>query len=284
MLLLTLTALFWAGNIVLARGVAPHVPPVGLAFWRWVAALAMVLPFAARRLRGDWPAARGAWRLLALLALLGISGFNTLMYRAVHTTTAVNGALVQAAMPVAILLLSRLLFGEPISRAKTGGVLLCLGGAALVVLRGDPRNLLGLSLVQGDALMVAAVLCYALYSSLLRLRPAIHPLSFLCLTFAGGALGLLPLYLLETLGGAPMPLSPTVVLSVLYVALFPSVLAYLFWNRGVELVGASRAGLFINLIPVFAALLSALLLGEPPRAYHGIGLLLIAGGMLLAQR
>ena len=282
-LLLILTTLCWAGNGVLARGVAERIPPVGLAFWRWALAFVLVLPAAASHLRLDWPVARPAWRLLVLLSLLGISCFNTLLYQAMHTTTAVNGALIQSAMPAVIVIYSWLLFRERISRRQVLGLLIAMSGAGLVVLRGDPLNLLGLRLVQGDLLMVVAVFCYGLYSVLLRLRPAIHPLSFVALTFGWGALGLLPLYLWEQARLGPIELNSEWIGSVLYVALFPSVVAFLCWNRGVALVGANRAGFFINLIPIFTALLSMPLLGELPRLYHGCGLLLVFGGMLLFQ-
>lgn len=279
--LLALAALCWAGNFVLARGVIEILPPVAFAFFRWVAALIFILPFARRPLAADWPAVRARAGILALLALLGISAWNALLYTAVHTTTAVNAALIQASMPAFIAALSALFFRERIRAVQWAGVLLGFAGAAVIVLRGDLRHLSRLGFVAGDLLMIAAVGCYALYSVLLRKRPAIHPLSFLAATFALGAAGLLPAYLWELLRTGPFALTRAAALSILSVALFPSIVAYFCWNQGVAGVGANRAGLFMNLIPVFAAALSIAFLGEALQAFHLAGMALIACGMSL---
>jgi drug/metabolite transporter (DMT)-like permease len=184
-------------------------------------------------------------------------------------------------MPAVIVLLSLVLYREKVATRQLGGVLVCILGACLIVLRGDLKTLLTLSFVRGDLLMVIAVVFYGFYSALLRRRPAIHPLSFLAATFALGAAGLFPVYLAERAVTGPFALSRGIVLSLLYVALFPSIVAYFCWNRGVDLVGPNRAGLFINLIPAFASLLSVWLLGESIRPFHIGGMGLIAGGMAL---
>jgi drug/metabolite transporter (DMT)-like permease len=219
--------------------------------------------------------------MLFLLSLLGISSFNTLLYTAVHTTTAINGALIQSTMPAVIVLLSLLLYREKVATRQMGGVMLCLLGACLIVLRGDLKTLLTMSFAQGDLLMVIAVVCYGLYSALLRRRPAIHPLSFLSTTFALGAAGLFPVYLAELAAAGPFALGRDIVLSILYVAVFPSSVAYFCWNKGVDRVGPNRAGLFINLIPACASLLSVWLLGESIQPFHIGGMGLVAGGMFL---
>lgn len=283
-LILSVAPLCWAGNIVLARGMADTIPPVAFAFWRWTLALALILPFTLRQVALDWTEITRRWKRLFLLAALGISGFNTLLYTAVHTTTAINGALIQTSMPAVIVLLSRLMYGENVTGRQLKGVFLCLLGAGLIVLRGDRRSLLTLSFVQGDLLMVIAVLLYGLYSTLLRQRPVIHALSFLTATFALGAAGLLPVYLAELAVIGPFALDRGAVFSLLYVALFPSIVAYFCWNKGVDLVGPNRAGLFINLIPAFASLLSVWLLDESIRWFHIGGMGLIAGGMMVFYR
>jgi drug/metabolite transporter (DMT)-like permease len=219
--------------------------------------------------------------MLLLLSLLGISTFNTLLYTAVRTTTAINGALIQSTMPAVIVLLSLLLYRERVAARQMAGVMICILGAVLIVLRGELTTLLAMSFVQGDLLMIIAVSAYGLYSVLLRRRPPIHPLSLLAATFFLGAAGLLPLYLVELAAAGPFSLTGTVALSILYVALFPSILAYFCWNKGVELLGPNRAGLFINLIPAFASLLSVFLLGESIELFHVGGMGLILGGMLL---
>jgi drug/metabolite transporter (DMT)-like permease len=280
-LILSVAPLCWAGNIVLARGVADLIPPVAFAFWRWTLAFVLILPFTLRQIAQDRDAIARRWKVLLLLAVLGISSFNVLLYTAVHTTTAINGALIQSTMPAVIVLLSLILYRETVAARQMGGVVLCILGAGLVVLRGDLKTLLSLSFVQGDLLMVIAVVCYGLYSAVLRRRPAIHPLSFLSATFFLGAAGLFPVYLVELAITGPFALSRDIVFSILYVALLPSIVAYFCWNKGVDLVGPNRAGLFINLIPVFASLLSVWLLGESIQPFHIGGMGLIGGGMAL---
>lgn len=278
---LSAAPLCWAGNIVLARGVADIIPPVAFAFWRWTLAFVLILPFTLRRLVQDRGEIVRRWRILSLLSLLGISSFNTLLYSAVHTTSAINGALIQSTMPAVIVLLSLILYREKITTLQLGGVMLCILGACLIVLRGDLKTLRAMSFVQGDLFMIVAVLFYGLYSALLRRRPAIHPMSFLSATFALGAASLFPVYLAELALTGPFPLSRDIVLSILYVALFPSIVAYFCWNKGVDRVGPNRAGLFINLIPAFATLLSVWLLGESIQVFHIAGMGFIVGGMAL---
>ena len=280
-LILSIAPLCWAGNIVLARGVADILPPVAFAFWRWTLAFILILPFTLRQLLQDWNEVTRRWKMLLLLAVLGISSFNTLLYTAVHTTTAINGALIQSSMPAVIVLLGLVLYREKITMRQMFGVLLCIIGACLIVLRGDLNALLTMSFVQGDLLMILAVAFYGLYSALLRRRPAIHPRSFLAATFCLGAAGLFPVYLAELATVGHLALSRNTVASILYVAIFPSIVAYFCWNKGVDVVGPNRAGLFINLIPVFASLLSVGLLGESIELFHVGGMAFIIGGMAL---
>ncbi|MBN1956807.1 MAG: EamA family transporter [Desulfuromonadales bacterium] len=280
-LLLILPPLFWAGNSVLARGVAELIPPVAMSFWRWLIALVILLPFTARQTLKDWPQIRAGWKNILLLGFFGIASFNTLLYTAAHSTTAINIALTQSVMPAIIVLISYLMFHDRISRRQIFAILLCVIGAGYIIIHGDIHRLLSLKFVIGDLLMLLAVCLYALYSVLLRNRPAIHPLSFLTTTFAVGVVLLLPLYLWEQGKVPALTLSQPVILSLLYVALCPSILAYLCWNRGIHEIGANRAGLYINLIPLFAALLAVIFLGERFSAYHLVGIFLIFFGLLL---
>ena len=283
-LLLVLAPLCWAGNIVIARGVVDIIPPVALAFWRWTIASLLLCPVAFRYARRDWSLFIQQWKIMVFLSLVGISGFNTLLYTAVHTTTAINGALIQTTMPAVIILISLLAFKKKVTRLQSLGVGLCIMGAMLVVLRGRLSTFLDLSFVKGDLLMLVAVLLYALYSAFLHRRPSIHPLSFLFYTFVLGALGLIPLYVWELSTNATFALSLDVVASVLYVAAFPSIVAFFCWNRGVEIIGANRAGLFINFIPLFASIMAIIWLGESLKAFHLVGMLLIFGGLVLSNR
>lgn len=282
--LLTAAPLCWAGNAVVARGVATLVPPVGLAFWRWFIAFALLFPFTRNRVREDWTTALKSWKWMTVISFLGISCFNTLLYTAVHTTTAISAALMQTTMPAMIILISLFLFNERVGKVQLFGVFLSIGGACLILLRGRLDTLLSMSFVQGDVLMLIAVFCYALYSVLLKKRPAIHPLSFLTITFGWGTAMLLPFYVVELVSVGSFPFGQTAVLSILYVAVFPSIVAYFCWNRGVELIGANRAGLFINLVPLFASGLAILFLGESLHLFHVAGLALIFGGMAIFNR
>lgn len=281
---MTIAPLCWAGNIVLARGVIHIIAPIGFAFWRWALASLLLLPFALQYARKDWPLLIRHWKIMLFLSLTGISSFNTLLYIAVHTTTAINGSLIQTTMPAFIILVSLIAFKETVTRLQSLGVGLSILGACLVVLRGRFITILDLSFVEGDLLLLLAVLLYALYSAFLRRRPAIHPLSFLIYTFCIGTLGLLPLYLWELTYSPAFELNLKVISSIVYVAMFPSIVAFLCWNRGIELIGANRAGLFINLVPVFASIMAIIWLGESLRVFQIVGMILIFAGMVMFNR
>lgn len=282
-LLLILPPLFWAGNVVLARGLAQQLPPMAMSFLRWATALLFLAPFAWRQLKRDWPLLAGHWKIVWLCALFGIASFNSLLYTATQTTTALNCALMQTLMPAAIIVCSFLFEGERISRQQGVGVLLCSIGAGWIVLQGQPLALGNIKLVSGDLWMLIAVFCYALYSTLVPRRPRVHPVSFLLLTMMLGTLMVAPLFAAELIIVGPPEASRHVAAGVLYIALFPSIAAYLCWNRGIEQIGANRAGLFINLIPVFAAGMALLFLGEEFKTFHLVGLGLVLAGMGMFQ-
>lgn len=281
-LLLVLAVSFWAGNFLVGRAARDAVPPVALAFWRWTLAAAVITPLAWPHVRRQRSVVRRHAPRIVLLALLGVATFNTLIYLGLHTTTALNAFLMQALMPVFIVLLAWLLFRDRVVPLQGLGVAVSLLGAVTVVVRGDPSALLGLRFAPGDALVLVAVLSYAAYSVLLRGRPPLHPLAFLWVTFVVGAVALAPFYAWESLAGQPVRLGWASVGAFAYVGVFPSVLSYLCFNRGVELVGAARAGLYLHLMPLFGSVLSILLLGEALHAYHLVGLVAILAGIVLA--
>jgi drug/metabolite transporter (DMT)-like permease len=283
-LILAIAPLCWSGNIVLARGINHLISPISLAFWRWTVAFFFLLPFAWRYAVNDWEMVTKHWKILLFLSLAGVTVFNTLLYTAMHTTTAINGALIQTSMPAVIILISLIAFKESVTKKQLFGVALCVFGAGFVVLRGDFSTFFKLAFAKGDILMMVAVVIYALYSAFLRQRPPIHPLSFLIYTFGIGALGLLPLFIWQESQSGPSVFNVNVVSSILYVAVFPSIIAYLCWNHGIAVLGANRGGLFINLIPVFASLLAITWLGESLEVFHFIGMILIFSGMVLFNR
>ena len=277
--LLVLPPLFWAGNTVLARGIADLIPPVSMSFWRWTIALLILLPFTWKQTLKDWSKIKESWKIIFLLGLFGIASFNTLLYTAAHSTTALNIALTQSVMPVAIVLISFVLFRERITRIQLFAIILCMLGAGYIVIHGDWQRFLQLKFVIGDLLMLLAVSLYALYSVLLRKRPDIHPMSFLTTTFAVGVILLLPFFFWEIQRTPPLQLTQPVIISLLYVGVCPSILAYLCWNKGIQEVGANQAGLYINLVPLFASLLAVMFLGERFQGYHMAGIVLIASGL-----
>ncbi|MBI5589154.1 MAG: EamA family transporter [Deltaproteobacteria bacterium] len=282
--LLTVPPLCWAGNIVLARGVIHLIPPIGFAFWRWAVAFVILAPLSWGRVRRDWPTVIQNWKILVALSLLGVACFNTLLYVAVHTTTAINGALIQTTMPAIIILITLVAFQESVRFLQMAGVMLCILGASLVLLRGDLSTVLNLSFAQGDLLMLLAVISYGMYTVLLKKRPDMHAMSFLTVTFGAGALMLAPFYLWEACFREPVTFTRDVVLSIVYVAVFPSIVAYFCWNRGTEMIGPNRAGLFINLVPLFASIMAMIWLNESLKLFHVVGMCSIVAGMSMFNR
>jgi drug/metabolite transporter (DMT)-like permease len=284
-LLLSLTILFWAGNVVVARAVVQDVPPVTLAQIRWVGAFLILLPFAYPALRRDWPAIRAGFPMLTLLALTGITLYNTIAYWGLQYTQALNASLMQSTAPLLIAIWSLVLFREPLTARQTLGLAVSLAGVLAIVTRGDLALLLRLDLNIGDIAVLGGLAIYGLYTALLRRRPPVAPLSFLAVTIGWGAVLLVPAWIVETFAaGRAVVLSPLAVFALVYVVLFPSVLAFLFFNRGVELVGANRAGPIFHLFPLFGAILSILFLGERLAPFHALGAVLILTGVTVASR
>jgi drug/metabolite transporter (DMT)-like permease len=296
--LLLLPPLMWAGNAVVGRLLQGVVPPLTLNFLRWALALLILLPWAAHVLKPQsslWPHARR----FALLGLLGMGLYNALQYWALKTSTPVNVTLVAASTPVWMLLLGHWVYGVRITPRAALGAALSLLGVAVVLGRGDWGVLMGLQLVPGDALMLLAAWVWSWYSWLLAKpspgsEPAELRASWSSFLMAQMALGVLWSGALSGLEWLTLPSLPEgqshlvwgwpLVLGLLFVAIGPSLLAYRAWATGVGRVGPSVAGFFANLTPLFAALLSTLLLGEPPQLYHAAGFVLIVGGIWVSAR
>lgn len=283
-LLLSLTSLFWSGNVVLGRFVAAYIPPVMLSVIRWSGAFVILLPFAARHLVRDWPLIRRHFALLTLLALTGFSAYNTMAYYGLHFTTAINGLLLQSVAPLFVAVWSFVLFRDRLSARQAIGILLSLGGVTVIVCHGSLEILLAIAFNRGDLWFVVALLIYAFYAAMLRVRPPLHPLSFLAVGMGGGAVLLLPALALEIAAGQSMVFDTVTALSLIYVCIFPSLLGYLFLNRGIELIGANRAAPFIHLVPVFGSVLAIALLGERLQLFHAVGYMLVLAGITLATR
>ena len=284
-LLLTLTVLFWSGNFVLGRGIRQIIPPVSLNFWRWAGALIILLPFGVPRIRRQWPLMKKHWRFLALMSIPSITVFNAFIYTALQTATTTNTVLINAMVPIFVGLCAWMTFSVHMGRWQIVGVLISFCGLIFVVTRGQWGLLAHLTFSKGDLWTMGAGLAWAIYSVMLRLRPVeMDPLAFLTALIAFGLVFLFPFYLWELSIRGGFALSRPELLSIAYVCVFPSVLAYIFWNRGVDWVGPNRAAIFFHLMPVFSILMAALFLDEHLHRYHLVGMLLIFGGILLTSR
>lgn len=287
-LLLTLTALFWSGNMVLGRGIRADVPPIALAFWRWVIALALIAPLALPHLKEQWPLLKKGWKPVLLLGILGVGCYNTFAYVALQYTAATNAVLLNSFIPIVTIALSWLFLGKRLKPIEAVGVAISFLGATTIIARGDLAVLLGLSLNLGDVWMLGAVLTWAIYTVGLQWRPAgVHPMLMLGALTLVGVLTLAPIYAHElgAFGGPArhINLHWGSLAGIAYVGVLPSFVGYIFYNRGVAEVGANKASLFIHLMPVFGTLLSALFLGELPHLYHFVGIGLIFGGIYLTM-
>src|SRR3954447_19923057 len=283
-LLLSLTGLFWAGNIVLARHVGDHVPPITLTTIRWFGVFLILLPFAWPHLRRDWPALRAHLPLMVLLSAIGFAFNNAISYWALQYTEALNALLIQSSGPLFVALWSLVLFGVRLTPAQFCGIILSLLGVLVILLRGDLAALASIHFNRGDLMFGAAVLSFGLYSALMPYRPKTHQLSLISFTIGCGAVLLFPLSIWEYATGVTLKADTLTIVTLLYVVIFPSTLAYLFFNRGIALIGPNRAAPFLHLVPVFGSAMAILLLGEQPRLFHLIGYLLVLAGVVIASR
>jgi drug/metabolite transporter (DMT)-like permease len=283
-LLLSLTSLFWAGNIVLARHVAGHVPPLTLSLIRWICTCLILLPFAWPHLKRDWPAFRANLPLMLVLSATGFAFNNAISYWAMQYTEALNALLIQSAGPLFVALWSLLLFGVRLTRAQLVGIIISLVGVLTIILRGDFAALAGIHFNKGDIMFASSLLAFGLYSALMPRRPRTHQLSLIAFTTGCGALMLLPFSFWEMSTGFTLKPDLISMATLVYVVIFPSTLAYLFFNRGIAAIGPNRAAPFFHLVPVFGSAMAILLLGEQLRAFHLIGYALVLAGVITASR
>ena len=283
-LLLSITALCWAGNAIVGRLAAGHIPPVTLSFLRWSLAFLIVLPFAWKHLVQDWSAIRGRLGTMIVLSVTGIGAFNTLQYWALEYTQALNTLLLQSAGPLLVAVWSLILLGIRLTLAQAGGIVLSLAGVLVILLHGDLTTLSSIEFNRGDIIFIVALTIFGLYSVLSLKRPQISGLSFVAFTFGCGAACLIPLLVWELLSRPVMRLDTANLLSLFYVAVFPSTVAYLCFNRGVQLIGANRAAPFFHVVPVFGSAMAIAFLGERPQLFHIIGFALVLTGVFVASR
>lgn len=284
-LLLTLTPFFWACNWIIGRGLSTSIPPMAMTFYRWLFAILILAPFALPHLRREWPTVWRNRRVMLLLGIVGVGSHNALAYLGLNYTTAMNGVILNSFIPIMIITLSWIFLRQRLARVQLAGVAVSLAGVLAILSQGSLETLATFQLNRGDVFVILSMLLWSIYTICLRWKPAgLHMLSFLFVIACIGDTGILPLYLIETAMGSTMVFTWVNFLALVGVALFSSVLAYIFWNRGVEQVGASVAGLFVHLMPVFGTLLAWLFLGERLRAYHVVGIAFILTGIFVTSR
>ena len=283
-ILLTLTSLFWAGNIVLARHVAGHVPPLTLSCLRWYGTFLILLPFAWPHLKRDWPVLRAHLPLLLLLSVLGFAYNNAISFWAMQYTEALNALLIQSAGPLFVAVWTLALFGVRLTGAQLAGIAISLVGVLTIILRGDWSALAGIRFNRGDLMFGSSLVAFGLYSALMLRRPVTHPLSLISFTTCCGATMLVPFTIWEFSTGVTLKLDAISLATLAYVIVFPSTLAYTFFNRGIALIGPNRAAPFFHLVPVFGSAMAILLLGEQLRLYHLAGYALVLAGVVIASR
>lgn len=283
-LLLTLTTLMWGGNAVAGRLAVGSISPMALTSLRWVIVCAVMPILLRHQIRAHWPVLRARWKFVVAMGTVGFTAFNALMYLAAYSTTAINIGILQGSIPVFVLIGAFLAYRTPIGPVQALGVLVTLLGVAVVASRGELAVLRQFAFAAGDVFMIVACTFYAGYTVAIRARPQVPGLVFFSALAMVACLVSLPLLAIELANGAFVLEAPKGWLILLYVAIGPSILSQLFFMRAVELIGPGRAGVFVNLVPVFAPILAVLILGEQLALYHGLALLLVLGGIFIAER
>lgn len=277
--------LFWSGNFTVARGVTEQIPPVNLAFWRWTTATVILFPFAIQALLADWNIIKKNISYLCITSILGVSLFNTLIYIAGHSTSAMNMSLIAITFPVFVILISRLIFKEMITTNKWLGILLVFSGVITLITKGELSVLVKMSFTRGDIWMLLAAIAFAVYSILIRHRPAkLSARTFQLSTFLIGLVFLLPFYVWETstTGFQIQSINTTTLYSVLYLGIFASLASYFLWSNAVSSLGPTKPSIIYYTLPVFSGLVAYLVLGEEIESIHIASMLLILLGVLTA--
>ena len=280
--LLIFAVLFWSGNFVVGRGIHNEIPPITLAFWRWAVALLIILPFSLRHILHQRNLIRRNWKILTLLAILSVTNFSMFIYMALKLSTVTNTVLINSMIPIFIVLISWIGFKERITLRQAIGIVISLTGLMFIIVNGNLSALISVRFGKGDMWTISAGLSWALYSVLFRKCPMeLNLLSFLATSIIIGLFFIFPFYIWEISTGKTMNFTPATIGSIVYVALFSSILAYIFWNRAIQIIGANKTGIFIHLMPVFSIILAIIFLDETLKGYHIIGTILIFSGIFL---
>lgn len=282
--LLTLTAVMWAGNAIAGKLAVGHISPFLLTSSRWCIASLILVTLAWRHLRRDWPVIARQWPFLALLGAIGFALFNDLLYLALTHTTAINVAIEQAAMPLIVFLLNFLLFQIRTTWLQVSGFVLTLVGVVITATQGNPFGMASQPVNIGDLYMIGAVLAYGVYSVALARKPALHWLSFIAVLVTSAFVASLPATIWEIANEKVIWPDGQGWMVALYTAIFPSILAQIMWIRGLEMIGSNRGGVFINLVPIFAAVMAVAMLGEALHLHQAVAMVLVMTGVWIAQR
>lgn len=283
-LLLAITTLCWGGNAVAGKLAIGHVSPMVLTFFRWLLAVIVIFAISIPYIKRDWPLVRPRILYFLLLGAIGFTGFNAMLYTALNYTSAINVVVVQAGIPMFIFALNYLLYRTRVSYGQIIGFVLTIVSVCLLASQGELQRLLHMTLNFGDGLMIIAVIAYSIYTIILRYKPAVNWRTLMAFSSLGALLAAIPALYWEVQSGAAIWPDQEGWIIVLYTVLFASLTAQVLYVMGVDLIGPNRAGLFINLIPVFGTLLSVLILGETLHAYQLAALVLAFCGIAVAER
>lgn len=282
---LILPPLFWAGNFVVGKAIHADIPPFSLAFLRWVIAFLVILPFAWKFIQRDQSLYRQHYGRVLATAIIGVTCFNSLIYKGLHDTITTNALLLNSCIPILIILFGRLFYAQKLQSLQIVGLIVSLFGVINIVLQGDLQRLFTLSFNAGDIWVFLAMVCWAFYTIWTKSIPTdINKIGLTAIQMLVAIIVLFPLFLWEYFSQQTMIFNTQSILGLAYVGIFPSVIAYVLYTLAIEKVGAVKAGLSIHLIPVFGVLLSVSLLGETFQFYHAIGITLIATGLILCHR
>ena len=283
--LAVLATLIWSGNFIVARGVNKQIPPISLNFYRWLCASVIILPFAYKKFKIEWPVVKQSWHYFFWISLTGVSLFNTFVYIGGHYTSAINLALIgTTSSPIFAVILARVFLKEKIGWLKVMGIILCIIGILFLLSKGNFKNLLSLRFTAGDGWILLAALTFAVYNTMVKRKPAsVSPVNFLFVAFSFGTILLFPFYLWDIFHSAPVEWNVKMLSIIFYLGIGASVFCFFIWNIAIHKLGAGRTALFGNLIPIFSSLEAVIILHEQFTWVHIVSMIVVFAGIMLAN-
>ena len=283
--LAVLATFIWSGNFIIARGVIKDIPPVTLAFYRWLTATIIILPFAWKYFVAERKIIKQRILFFLLAAATGVSMFNTFVYIAGHYSSAINMAILgTCSSPIISVILARIFLKEKIPALRIVGMIVCICGILILLSKGNIQNLVSFKFTKGDWWIMAAALTFAVYNTSVRKKPAtMHPVNFLFVIFLLGTIILLPFYLYELNNEGGFAMSTFNLSAILYLGIGASVICFLIWNKAIVALGSGRTALFGNLIPVFSSIEAVFLLNEKITSIHILSFILVVAGLVIAN-